>query len=83
MTIVLVHGAWGGSWTWKPVAQRLRRGGFEVYAPNLSGVGARSHIPPEVVDLNIHIEDIAALLRFEELSGVLLVGHSYGGMVIT
>jgi pimeloyl-ACP methyl ester carboxylesterase len=83
VTIVLVHGAWGGSWAWKPVAQRLRRHGFEVYAPNLSGVGSRSHIPPDVVDLNTNIEDVASLLRFEELDKVLLVGHSYGGMVIT
>jgi pimeloyl-ACP methyl ester carboxylesterase len=82
-TIVLVHGAWGGSWAWKPVARELRQRGFEVYAPNLSGVGARHHIPPEIVDLDIHIEDVAALLRFEELDNVLLVGHSYGGMVIT
>jgi pimeloyl-ACP methyl ester carboxylesterase len=83
MIIVLVHGAWSGSWSWKPVAQGLRQRGFEVYAPNLSGVGARSHIPPDCVDLTTHIEDITGLLRFEDLKDVLLVGHSYGGMVVT
>src|ERR1700743_3969945 len=82
-TIVLVHGSWGGSWAWKPVARQLRQRGFEVYAPNLSGVGARRHIHCDVLDLNTHIEDVAALLRFEELDNVLLVGHSYGGMVVT
>ncbi|MGC1305410.1 MAG: alpha/beta fold hydrolase [Caulobacteraceae bacterium] len=81
--IVLVHGAWGGAWIWKDVAARLRSEGFEVYAPTLSGVGARSHIPAEVVELDTHIEDVAALMRFERLEGVLLVGHSYGGLVIT
>jgi pimeloyl-ACP methyl ester carboxylesterase len=82
-TVVLVHGAWGGSWIWKAVARRLRAEGFEVYAPTLSGVADRSHIPPEVVDLNTHISDVANLLRFEDLNDVLLVGHSYGGMVTT
>jgi pimeloyl-ACP methyl ester carboxylesterase len=83
MTIVLVHGAWGGAWCWKPVAERLRRQGHEVYAPTLSGVGDRGHIPPAIVDLDTHISDVAGLLRFEGLSRVLLVGHSYGGMVVT
>jgi pimeloyl-ACP methyl ester carboxylesterase len=83
MIIVLVHGAWSGSWCWKAVARGLRQRGFEVYAPNLSGVGARSHIPPDAVDLETHIEDVAGLLRFEDLRDVLLAGHSYGGMVVT
>lgn len=82
-TIVLIHGAWGGGWVWRDVARRLRKDGFEVYAPTLSGVGARHHIPAEVVDLGTHIEDVAALMRYERLKDVLLVGHSYGGMVIT
>jgi pimeloyl-ACP methyl ester carboxylesterase len=82
-TIVLVHGAWGGSWSWKPVAARLRRQGHDVYAPTMSGVADRGHIPPAVVSLDTHISDIAGLMRFEDLSNILLVGHSYGGMVIT
>ena len=83
MTIVLVHGAWSGAWSWKGVAAILRSRGFDVYAPTLTGLADRRHIPPERVSLETHICDIAGLLRYEELSEVLLVGHSYGGMVIT
>lgn len=83
MAIVLVHGAWGGAWCWKEAARLLRARGIEVYAPTLSGVGDRSHIPPAAVSLETQILDVANLMRWEELERVLLVGHSYGGMVIT
>jgi pimeloyl-ACP methyl ester carboxylesterase len=61
----------------------LRAGGHEVYAPTLTGVGDRSHLLKCGVDLHTHISDVANLLFYEDLSDVLLVGHSYGGMVIT
>ena len=83
MTIVLVHGAWAGAWSWKETAKLLRQRGYDVYAPTLTGIAERSHVPPERVGLDTHIEDVAGLLRYEDLSDVLLVGHSYGGMVIT
>jgi pimeloyl-ACP methyl ester carboxylesterase len=82
-TIVLVHGAWAGAWSWQGTARLLRQRGFEVYAPTMTGIAERSHVPPESVSLASHVADIAGLMRYEELENVLLVGHSYGGMVIT
>ncbi|MFN3891764.1 MAG: alpha/beta fold hydrolase [Beijerinckiaceae bacterium] len=83
MPIVLVHGAWAGAWSWRDAARLLRKNGFDVYAPTLTGIAERSHVPPQNVNLSTHIADIAGLLRYEDLHDVLLVGHSYGGMVIT
>ena len=83
MTIVLVHGAWSGGWTWKDAAKLLRQRGYEVYAPTQTGLAERAHVAPEHVNLSSHIADIAGLMRFENLQNVLIVGHSYGGMVIT
>jgi pimeloyl-ACP methyl ester carboxylesterase len=80
---VLVHGAWIGGWCWRPIAQALRRAGHEVCTPTLTGLGERIHLMSPGVNLNTHISDVANLIRFEELSDVVLVGHSYGGMVIT
>jgi pimeloyl-ACP methyl ester carboxylesterase len=65
------------------VARILRAEGHEVYAPTLTGLGERAHLLDDRVDLNRHIEDVVAVLRFEDLRDVILVGHSYGGMVIT
>lgn len=83
MPIVLVHGAWAGAWSWRDAARLLRKQGFDVYAPTMTGIAERSHVPPQNVTLSTHIADIAGLMRYEELENVLLVGHSYGGMVIT
>jgi pimeloyl-ACP methyl ester carboxylesterase len=83
MPIVLVHGAWSGSWSWRACADILRTRGFDVYAPTLTGLAERAHVAPEHVDLSSHVADIAGLMRFENLENVLIVGHSYGGMVIT
>jgi len=80
---VLVHGTGSGGWCWKFVAQTLRKAGHEVYAPTLSGVGDRSHLLKCGVNLTTHIADVDNLLFYEDLSNVVLVGHSYGGMVIT
>ena len=81
--IVLVHGAWSGSWSWNGVAPLLRAVGHEVHAPTLTGLAERSHVPPAQVNLSSHICDIAGLMRWNDLRDVILVGHSYGGMVIT
>ena len=82
-TFVLVHGAWHGGWCWKKVAALLRKEGFVVYAPTLSGLGERSHQLGPEIDLDVHIQDIVNVLEYEDLHHVILVGHSYAGMVIT
>jgi pimeloyl-ACP methyl ester carboxylesterase len=82
-TYVLVHGAWHGGWCWKRVAPALRRAGHEVYAPSLTGMGERAHLARPDIDLDIHIEDVVWLMEMEDLRDVILVGHSYGGMVVT
>jgi pimeloyl-ACP methyl ester carboxylesterase len=80
---VLVHGAWGGSWCWKGIRRALQARGHEVFTPTLSGVGDRSHLLSPQVNLNTHITDVVNLIRWEELSDVILCGHSYGGCVVT
>jgi len=82
-TYVLVHGAWHGGWCWARVADRLRAAGHVVFTPTLSGVADRSHLAAHPINLSTHIEDVTSLLRWEDLSDVILVGHSYGGAVIT
>ena len=80
---VLVHGAWVGGWCWRPVAQALRKSGHEVYTPTMTGLGERSHLMNPSINLDTHITDIVNVINNEELSDVVLVGHSYGGMVVT
>jgi pimeloyl-ACP methyl ester carboxylesterase len=81
-TFVLVHGAWHGGWCYKRVARLLRRAGHEVYTPTLTGLGERSHLMSRTIDLGTHVQDIVGVIHYEELSDVVLCGHSYGGMVI-
>ena len=82
-TFVLVHGGWHGGWCWQKVVPFLEAAGHEVYAPTLTGLAERaSELSPDV-GLDTHIQDIVGLLEEKNLQGVILVGHSYGGMVIT
>ena len=82
-TFVLVHGAWHGGWCWQKVIPFLEAAGHEVYAPTLTGLAERaSELSPDV-GLETHIQDVVSLLAEKNLYGVILVGHSYGGMVIT
>lgn len=83
MTFVLVHGAWHGGWCWTRVSRMLRDVGHDVFTPTLTGLGERAHLARPDVDLALHVQDVVALLETEELRQVVLVGHSYGGMVIT
>jgi pimeloyl-ACP methyl ester carboxylesterase len=80
---VLVHGGGHGGWCYQPVARIMRAQGHEVYTPTLTGLGEREHLLSSSVDLETHITDVAKLLQFEDLEDVILVGHSYGGMVIS
>ncbi len=82
-TFVLVHGAWGGGWVWKRVAPLLRAQGHEVFTPTLTGLGERVHLARPEVNLDTHIQDIVNLLQYEDLEGIVLVGWSYGGLVVT
>jgi pimeloyl-ACP methyl ester carboxylesterase len=82
-TFVLVHGLGGGSWNWKGVRQNLIALGHEVFTPTLTGVGERSHLASRDVNLDTHICDVSNLLKWENLDEVILVGHSYGGAVVT
>jgi len=78
---VLVHGAWHGGWCWRFVRPLLE--GHAVFTPSLTGLGDRRHLARPDIDLETHIADVVSLLEMEDLSDVILVGHSYGGMVVT
>ena len=82
-TYVLVHGGGHGGWCYQRVARMLRSAGHDVYTPTLTGLGERAHLVSPRVDLDMHIRDVTAVLHHEDLREVILVGHSYGGMVIT
>ena len=82
-TFVLVHGTWGGGWMWRTVADSLRAHGHTVYTPTLTGLGERAHLARPETDLELHIQDLVAMLEAEELRQITLVGHSYAGFVIT
>jgi pimeloyl-ACP methyl ester carboxylesterase len=82
-TYVLVHGAFHGGWAWQKLANKLRQGNARVYTPTLTGVGERAHLARPDVGLSTHVQDIVSLIQMEDLHDVILVGHSYAGMVIT
>ena len=82
-TFVLVHGAWHGSWCWKRVRKALQARGHDVFTPTLTGLAERSHLLAPNVNLDTHIDDVVGLIKWEDLSDVVLCGHSYGGCVIS
>jgi pimeloyl-ACP methyl ester carboxylesterase len=82
-TFVLVHGAWHGGWCYRDTARVLRASGHTVYTPTLTGLGERAHLNGQNITLETHIRDVCGVLEAEELSNVILLGHSYGGMVTT
>jgi pimeloyl-ACP methyl ester carboxylesterase len=79
----LVHGAWHGGWCYRETAAALRAAGHTVFTPTHTGVGERFHQSAENITLETHIRDVCGCIEWEELRDVILVGHSYGGMVIT
>ncbi|MCX8472986.1 MAG: alpha/beta hydrolase, partial [Sediminibacterium sp.] len=81
--IVIVHGAWGGAWDWKNVDSLLTEKGYKVYRITLSGLGYSFHTMNRNIGLSTHILDVVHFIEFEKLTDVILLGHSYGGMVIT
>jgi pimeloyl-ACP methyl ester carboxylesterase len=82
-TFLLVPGAWLGGWCWQYVAPDLRAVGHTVIPATLTGLGERAHLLSRDIDLNTHVSDIVSLLEYRDLHDVVLVGHSYGGIVIT
>ena len=80
---VLVHGAWGGAWIWRRILAPLRAAGHEVLAVTLTGDGDRAHLRRRDIRMADHVADVVAAVQAEELRDAILVGHSYGGMVIT
>jgi len=82
-TYVLVHGGGHGGWCYQRVARILRSVGHEVHAPSLTGLGERAHLLRPGIDLDLQITDVVNLVHYEDLRDVILVGHSYGGMVVT
>lgn len=82
-TFVIVHGAWGGGWDWRTVSDLLTSRGSVVFRPTLTGLGERAHLASPDIGLETHLTDVVNTILYENLRDVMLVGHSYGGMIIT
>ncbi|MCP3991488.1 MAG: alpha/beta hydrolase [Actinomycetia bacterium] len=82
-TYVLVHGAWGGAHGWRKVRPLLHRAEHEVFTPSLTGIGERAHLTGPHVTLSVHIDDVVNTILYEDLKDIVLLGFSYGGMVVT
>jgi pimeloyl-ACP methyl ester carboxylesterase len=82
-TFVVAHGAWSAGWAWKKMRPLMRAAGHEFWTPTYTGLGEREHLGTPETSLDTHIEDIIAVLEIENLDDVILIGHSYGGMVAT
>ena len=82
-TYVLVHGAWGGAHGFRYLRGPLRAAGHEVFTPSLTGIGERAHLASPQVDLTTHVTDVVNTILYEDLDGIVLLGYSYGGMVVT
>jgi len=82
-TFLFVHGAWHGGWCWKATERALQAMGHETHAPTLTGLGERLHLAHEGITPDSHVEDILAVIKWRELEDIVLVGHSYGGLIIS
>jgi pimeloyl-ACP methyl ester carboxylesterase len=80
---VIVHGAWTGSWSWQRVVDRLHAKGHRAFAPTLTGLCEKSHLLTPAVNLDTHVDDIVNEMVWKDLTDVVLVAHSYGGIVGT
>lgn len=83
VTFVVAHGAWSAGWAWKKMLPLMSARGHRLLTPNYTGLGERAHLANSNIDLETHINDIVNVLVYEDLHNVVLVGHSYGGMVCT
>jgi pimeloyl-ACP methyl ester carboxylesterase len=82
-TFLVCHGAWGGGWSWKKMHPLMQAAGHRLVTPTYTGLGERAHLASPAVDLETHIQDLLNVIHFEDLQDIVLVGHSYGGMVAT
>jgi pimeloyl-ACP methyl ester carboxylesterase len=82
-TILVCHGAWSGGWSWKKMFPLLQAAGYRMVVPTYTGLGEREHLANPAIDLETHIQDVLSAIKFEDLNDIILLGHSYGGMVAT
>jgi pimeloyl-ACP methyl ester carboxylesterase len=82
-TFLVCHGAWGGGWSWKKMHPLMQAAGHRLLTPTYTGLGERAHLANPAIDLESHIQDILNVISYEDLGDIVLLGHSYGGMVAT
>ena len=82
-TFLVCHGAWSAGWAWKKMHPLMQVAGHRLITPTYTGLGERAHLASPAVDLDTHIKDVIGALEMEDLTEVVLIGHSYGGMVIS
>ena len=82
-TFLVCHGAWSAGWAWKKVHPLMQAAGHRLVTPSYTGLGERSHLAHPAVDLEAHIQDMLNVIKYEDLRDIVLIGHSYGGMVAT
>ena len=82
-TFLVCHGAWSAGWAWKKMHPLMQAAGHRLVTPTYTGLGERAHLAHPAINLNTHIEDMLNVIKYEDLSDIVLIGHSYGGMVAT
>jgi pimeloyl-ACP methyl ester carboxylesterase len=83
VTFLVCHGAWSAGWAWKKMHPLMAAAGHRLVTPTYTGLGEREHLANPSVDLETHIRDVLNVIKYEDLREVVLLGHSYGGMVAT
>ena len=82
-TFLVCHGAWSAGWAWKKMHPLMAARGHRLVTPTYTGLGERAHLASPSIDLETHIQDVLNVIKYEDLRDIVLVGHSYGGMVAT
>jgi len=82
-TFLICHGAWSAGWAWKKMHPLMQGAGHRLVTPTYTGLGERVHLANPSIDLEIHIQDVLNVIKYEDLRDIVLLGHSYGGMVAT